>query len=252
MNELLAAADRNMRAYWTAFTSGCPAPGRAEREGAVLLSSGLPVPIFNPTFVDRDPADAGALVADVVSHYDGLGVPFLLYFRDEVAPSLAAACAAAGLVEHYQPPLMLLDPIVAAPAPPPGVDIEVVDAQTVAQCGVVLADGFGMPRELAALALPSSIVDVDQFTGVLASVDGEPVSTAAVFVAEDLAGIYNVATVPSARGRGIGAAVTWAAVEHGAAAGCTRSILQASGEGAPVYARMGFTTPDRYRQFERG
>jgi GNAT superfamily N-acetyltransferase len=84
----------------------------------------------------------------------------------------------------------------------------------------------------------------------VALVDGIAAGTAATFVTGDVAGIYNVATVPSQRGKGVGAAVTWAAVEAGARAGATVSILQASEAGAPVYERMGFTTPDRYRQFQ--
>ena len=54
------------------------------------------------------------------------------------------------------------------------------------------------------------------------------------------AGIYNVTTVEAARGRGIGAAMTVAAVRHGADLGLDLATLQASTMGRPVYERLGF------------
>lgn len=250
VSDVLLAADANMRAAWRAVTSCCPAPSAVEREGALLLASGMPVSLFNPAFVTAVPDDPDALVQEIVEHYRTLDVPFLVYFRDAYAGGLAAACAAAGFVEHYRPPLMVLDPIVAAPARPAGVEIVEVDASNLDDCRTVLAEGFGMPIELVRPAFPPALLEVEPMTSFLALVDGAAAGTAATFVTGDIAGIYNVATVPAQRGKGVGAAVTWAAVEAGARTGATRSILQASGAGAPVYARMGFATPDRYRQFE--
>jgi hypothetical protein len=250
---VLTAADRNHLLAWRRQTSLMPAPGDHEIAGAVLLSSGLPVPLFNPAFVPSAPADVDAVVAAAIEHYGELGSPFILYFRDEVAPGLAEACTAAGLVEHFQPPLMVMDPITAAPSPPSGVEIVIVDESAVPACAAVLGAGFGMPEPLVQAAFPSRVIDLDGFTAVLALVDGEPAATAACIVSDDLVGIYNVATVPAQRGKGLGAAVTWAAIATGAAASGSRvSVLQASGEGAPVYERMGFVTRDRYRQFEGG
>jgi GNAT superfamily N-acetyltransferase len=56
----------------------------------------------------------------------------------------------------------------------------------------------------------------------------------------EVAGIYHVATVPSARGRGIGAAVTRAAMLHARNAGASRAALQSSESGYNVYRSLGF------------
>jgi GNAT superfamily N-acetyltransferase len=55
-----------------------------------------------------------------------------------------------------------------------------------------------------------------------------------------VAGIYWVATLDEQRGRGYGAALTWAAVAGGRELGCRIASLQASRLGRPVYSRMGF------------
>jgi GNAT superfamily N-acetyltransferase len=77
----------------------------------------------------------------------------------------------------------------------------------------------------------------ENFIGLL---HGEPVATTSLVTAGGAAGIYNVTTVEAARGRGIGAAITAAAVRHGAAKGLTVATLQASTMGRPVYERLGF------------
>jgi GNAT superfamily N-acetyltransferase len=249
-NDVLLAADENLHETFRAVCRLGPASSELERSDGVLLASGLPVPIFNPAFVTAEPDDATRFVAELHAHYEAVGVPFALWFRDAVAPTLAAACQAAGLIEHWQPPLMVMDPIRPSPPSPDGLEIVVLDESTVRDYCDVLAAGFGMPVELARSAFSSSVLGIDGFTGLLALFEGVPVATSASFVAAGLAGVYNVATVPEHRGKGVGAAITWAAIEAGAATGATCSILQASSDGAPVYTRMGYDTPDRYRQFQ--
>jgi GNAT superfamily N-acetyltransferase len=97
--------------------------------------------------------------------------------------------------------------------------------------------------------LSPDLVRIEAFTGFLGLLDEQPVATSAVYLSEDTAGVYNVATLEAARGKGVGAAITWAAALCGLERGSERSILQASQMGEPVYERMGYVTPTRYRQF---
>ena len=251
--QVLAEADRNMVSIWRHMVGFGPKPDVTEQDGLLLLSSGLPVTLFNPAHVVGEVTDPKVAVEGVIEHYAALGVPFELLFRDDAAPGLADACEAADLVEHWQMPLMVLDPIPEhgdESPPPAGFEVVVVDDYNLAAYGDVLAAGFGMPRELVEMVLGHDMVRLDGFTAFLGLLDGEPVATSAVYLSEDTAGVYNVATLEAARGRGIGAAITWAAALHGLHAGSRRSVLQASQMGEPVYARMGYFTPARYRQFE--
>ena len=74
----------------------------------------------------------------------------------------------------------------------------------------------------------------------VAALDGVPVGCATVFLGAGVAGLYHVGTVERARGRGIGKAVTLAALEHARELGCRVSILHASAEGEPIYLRIGY------------
>jgi predicted GNAT family acetyltransferase len=74
----------------------------------------------------------------------------------------------------------------------------------------------------------------------VASLNGVPVGCATVFLGAGVAGLYHVATVPWERGRGIGKAVTVAALEHAREQGYRAAILHSSKEGEPVYLRLGF------------
>lgn len=172
--EVLAAADRNMVEAWRAMLRVTPVPGETRDGDVLLLSSGLPVPIFNPTIVSDPVVDPPATVRRVVDHYTALGAPFVIWFRDEVTAGLADACAAAGLVEHWQPPLMVLDPVPASSPPlPEGLHVEAVTAGTVAEYGAVLAEGFGMPRELVDAFVVPGLVDLSGFTFLIGRVAGD-------------------------------------------------------------------------------
>jgi GNAT superfamily N-acetyltransferase len=83
----------------------------------------------------------------------------------------------------------------------------------------------------------------------IANLDGEPVAAAALFVGAGVAGIYNVCTVPEARGRGIGAAVTAVALDAAVDAGHDLAVLGASDMGYSVYRRLGFREVSRLRSF---
>jgi len=79
--------------------------------------------------------------------------------------------------------------------------------------------------------------------------EGErPVSTAATFVEAGITNVINVATVPEARGRGFGSAVTWHATLADPA---LPTLLIASDQGRPVYERMGYMTLFRFTLWSR-
>jgi ribosomal protein S18 acetylase RimI-like enzyme len=74
----------------------------------------------------------------------------------------------------------------------------------------------------------------------IAAIAGEPLGHALLFLGAGVAGIYDVGVVRRSRGRGIGKAVTVAALKHAARLGYRYAVLQASGEGEQLYRKIGF------------
>ena len=65
-------------------------------------------------------------------------------------------------------------------------------------------------------------------------------------MAGGLAGIYAVATLPEARRRGVGTAMTLHAMAEGRRRGASMAVLQATDFGRPVYERIGFSVAFDY------
>ncbi len=74
----------------------------------------------------------------------------------------------------------------------------------------------------------------------VASVNGVPLGWTTLFLAEGVAGIYDVGVVKHARRQGIGTAVLIGALEHARKLGYRYSVLQASWQGEQVYRRLGY------------
>ena len=82
----------------------------------------------------------------------------------------------------------------------------------------------------------------------LGRVDGEPASVACAHTAYGATLVEYVAALPSARGRGAGAAVTWAATLADPA---LPAVLVASDDGRPTYERMGYVAIERWTAWLR-
>jgi GNAT superfamily N-acetyltransferase len=191
------------------------------------------------------------VVADVVSFFGQRGVPYLLWVREGVDEPLLAAGRAAGLRDAGGPPGMVLPTIGDIPSPPPGLELRIATSPAVLDDHrTVVAAGFGMPPEIAAQILGAGLLGEPGLAIVVGYLDRAPVTTALVSCTRDTAGVYNVATLPGHRGKGFGAAATWAVIAEGALRGCTHSVLQSSVDGYPVYRRMGFVDVGQYVQLE--
>ena len=143
-----------------------------------------------------------------------------------------------GLVGH--PPLMLR-PVSTTTAPPTTtLDVrEATTPQELQDAERVLIEGYPLP-DMADLP-PGDFYRTDVVAGptrvFVGYDDGVPVATSAAHSAAGVTVVENVAVLASARGKGAGAALTWAATTSWPGQG---AVLIASDDGQPVYERLGY------------
>jgi GNAT superfamily N-acetyltransferase len=130
-------------------------------------------------------------------------------------------------------------------AVPPGFAVERVrDAAALDALRQTLADGFGEGEVegdwVAEIYRRIGLGDDVPWRHFLGRLHGAPVATASIFFAAGACGLYFVNVRPAYRRRGLGTAITLAALQAGGAAGFTTGVLGASAMGYRVYQRLGF------------
>ena len=143
---------------------------------------------------------------------------------------------------------MVLDPLPAECAPPPGLAIrEVRTEDEIARYGSIDAPAW----HIVTMGIARTVSEFPDFTMLLGTLDGQDVATSMAVVTGDLVGVYNVQVRPDFRRRGLGRAMTDAVLAVGRRAGCAAATLQSTAMGLSVYEQMGFTTQYRVVRYAR-
>ena len=188
----------------------------------------------------RPPADWSALAAQVSAAYPKDVAALLV----SPFPTPDLAPFGYGLVGH--PPLMLRPTATVTPTPTSSLEVrEATTAAELVDAERVLVEGYPMP-DMAGLA-PGDFYRpevVDDATRVFVGYDGDDaVATSAAHSASGVTVVENVAVLGSGRGKGAGAALTWAATS---AWPDQAAVLIASDDGQPVYERLGYLRIERW------
>ena len=204
-------------------------------------------------------------IAEIAAAFAARGTGFLWWLAPFHGPAdLGPRLVRAGLRYEGKAPAMAMD-LEALPrdeALPPGLRIEpVTDVAGLREFIQVLADEMDVPdgepnpaaAHHAALleAIPPTLAGEPVPLRYLGRIDGRPVATSRIAIAAGVAGLYAVATLPAWRSRGIGRAMTMAALEAARSIGLRIGALQASDSGLPVYRRLGFRTVFDYEVYLR-
>jgi ribosomal protein S18 acetylase RimI-like enzyme len=237
-----------------------PAGRQTEREGVVLTCWGPVGPALNKVAV-VGPSPPLARILELAQGFFGPDSGgFGIVVEADAGHPAEAELRAAGWKVFEDEPVLVMPSLPAAPPLPAGLEIKQVrDVETRRDLVRVWAAGFGAPTaeggtELSPEAFdafaPSLDCALDPAVALLVGyVDGQPAVAAELFVVGPIAGITGVATVPVYRRRGLGTALTWAAVREGVARGCTCATLAALGASFELYKKMGFVHVCNHRAY---
>jgi ribosomal protein S18 acetylase RimI-like enzyme len=207
--------------------------------------TGVAFSALNPIVRTAIPSDrADQVIAETLARFRARGVPMLWLVTPSSEPSdLAQRLEAHGLMCAERAPGMALE-LGALYEPSPATDRIVRLASSESELDDfmdVFAKGFDLPQAaVAGFGLIFRGRDRDRFRHYVAYERDRAIAVASLFRDQGVAGIYNVTTLPEARGRGYGSAVTFAALYDGRAHGCHLGVLTSSEDGYSIYRKMGF------------
>ena len=188
------------------------------------------------------------LIREALDHFKTLNIRKLSWIAEEGVPAMEIKkhLTAHGLTfrESFATEMAIDMSILPEDHPKPdGLEILLVDDDKMLRQWIHVASvGFGVPADLEEVWFEffSYAACRTPFQTYLALLNGEPVATSQVSNSAGVAGIYNVTTLPEARGRGIGSAVVLRPLLAARRIGMRIGILQSSTMGYNIYRRLGF------------
>lgn len=231
------------RFHWLSLQE---APGARRRDWAeaVAMGSALPSSATNSLFVRSATSDLDGILPEVREFFRR-SPSWRLTCPGRPERAVVTAVERAGLSVGESVPRMLLFPV--PPNPPPTPELVVRRVETVRQLEdfiEVEVRAFGIPRRVARAAFARHAgraanegSSIEWRVGYFRE---RPVATSSHLTFDGLTSIFFVGTVPEARHRGFGRAMTWAAIDAGRRQGAEAAWLSSSPMGRPLYESIGF------------
>jgi ribosomal protein S18 acetylase RimI-like enzyme len=244
---LAASIQDNLHAFLRQIGEISPIEGQPVA-GIVRWQTAIAHPWFNGVLAERPPGlQDEQLVKDTIAFFQSRRVPrWNWWVGGQSRPKdWAGLLGNAGLHFEKGTPGMALDlqMLNRGSRVVPGLEIQPVkDLAALRLWCQVFVVGYGLPPDWSEpfyelMAKIGLDLPTRNYIGYL---NGEPVAASSLFLGAGVAGIYSVATLPQARRKGIGAAMTVAPLLEARQLGYRAGILQSSEAGFPVYRRLGF------------
>ena len=193
-------------------------------------------------------ADVDAAIADALRPFHQRGLPLTWWTGPSSQPgSLGARLQAAGF-RHNRDMIGMcaeMDQLISTGEDMPAVEIEpVTTREGLAEWLPIYAQGFGTPPTIARESLEIlALLAFDLQAGwkhFCARQNGQIIAISSLFINDGIGGLYNLVTLPEARGQGIGAAVTLRTFAAARDMGCQIATLQTTYPNAlRLYHRLG-------------
>jgi GNAT superfamily N-acetyltransferase len=257
--QVIAAIEQNQSEFLLALGR---AGGGEERDDGRLqwTIGGSPIDYHNCVVrADLTPETADAAIEESIAAMDAHQVSGTWHVGPSMRPDdLSRRLLDHGFTDAGTEPGMAIDLDTLGEAPPSPADLTITmvardeDLETWTE---TLARGFGeAPREGLWVGEMYRRIGLDEPSPMrhfLGRLTGQPVVTATAFYGADVVGLYFAFTVPEARRRGVGAAITYAAISTAQREGYRIAVLCSSDMGTSVYRRLGFAELCSFRLFER-
>ena len=254
--------EENLRQSFRILAAGRARGGVVEWPGLTIASLGAKFQMFNAAFLS---APAGqvefeARVAAAREYFEARGLAWALWIcEDWLERSLrrkaSTICHRFGLRLSSEMPGMVAGKVDEPKRQLPELDFRPLDAKGVLRdfrgVGSVC---FHVPLDWFSEVFDERMAgERSQFRCWVGYLEGLPVATAASVESGGVIGLYNVATSPEFRGRGIAEAITrHAASESLAGIGPRPLVLQSTSRGLRLYERLGFQAVTRILVYVSG
>lgn len=255
---VVEAMEGNLAAY-IMYCSCIPGAQVHQEADHISALTGILQPSLNVVMRTRfSEDDAYERIAEIMEPFKARNVPMLWWIFPGTQPANLARYLTTHGITYYQDgpgmasDLELLPTTLSLPA---GCTIEEVESQETLdewiKTAALIFAGTSDEIDPDYVAFERCLGwGADQpYRRFLARLHGESVATSAMFLGAGVAGLYSVGTVPSARRRGIGTAISLAPLLNARARDYTLAVLESSPIGYNMYARLGFREFCRVRSY---
>ncbi len=245
---ILRAIEANLFGAWAQLARSPQVDYRDEAE-AIRFIGGIPFPLCNSVMrADLAPAGIDGKIEEILLPFRERNLPMFWWIGPSTKPAdLEERLKGHGLQYMDEAVGMAVDLSASPPDGEKEMSVcirEVTGEDSLEDWLAVFRTVFEVPgfaADFFAAAMRNLGFGPDlPYRHFIGLADGVPAAVSSIFFSAEAAGIYNVATLADFRSRGIGTAMSRAAINEARMKGCRFSVLHATPMGIPVYRKLGY------------